>query len=186
MCSVVPALAEDRGQRVGRVLTGAVGLLKKPSRGYGIWNYFDYRANHLYNPNFLRGLHGCESRGVTRCEESPYPRWLVPARVSGRRWCRSCVGMRPALRVDQVSRCNSWVCTGLSGFSRTRCDAEVPPPRRTRGTAELRPEPTAEGRVVIENWECARRAHGVCVWALYARASTTRRLYGPASAIHPR
>ena len=44
-------------------LVGAVDVLKTLSRGYGIWNYFDYRDNHLYNPSFLRGLHGWKACG---------------------------------------------------------------------------------------------------------------------------
>lgn len=53
---------------IPQFLLGAVDILKKLSRGYGIWNYFDYRVNHLYNASFLLGLHGWTARGGARAQ----------------------------------------------------------------------------------------------------------------------
>jgi hypothetical protein len=39
-------------------LAGAGRLLRRYSRGFGFWHYFDYRANHLYNAGFIFGLEG--------------------------------------------------------------------------------------------------------------------------------
>ena len=48
---------------MGEFLAGAAALLKRYSRGYAFWNYFDYRMNHYYNPSFGRGLHGWIAKG---------------------------------------------------------------------------------------------------------------------------
>ena len=49
--------------RMGEFLTGAATLLRAYSRGHALWNYFDYRVNHFYNPAFVRGLHGWSTTG---------------------------------------------------------------------------------------------------------------------------
>ena len=49
---------------MGAFLSGAAALLRKYSRGYAFWNYFDYRVNHFYNPAFVRGLHGWTVEGA--------------------------------------------------------------------------------------------------------------------------
>lgn len=56
--------AEIQPGEVAPFLQRAAPLLRKFSRGYGVWAYRDYRQNVLYNPRFLMGLRGWEqSRG---------------------------------------------------------------------------------------------------------------------------
>jgi hypothetical protein len=64
---------------MGAFLTGAARLLKRYSHGYGFWNYFDYRVNHLYNAAFLRGLQGWETRGEVSLGPEAEPRFLTLA-----------------------------------------------------------------------------------------------------------
>jgi hypothetical protein len=61
-------------------LREAARLMQRYSRGYGLWNYFDYRVNHFYNPIFVQGLQGWIVQGEVRVEEGPEPRlaWLAP------------------------------------------------------------------------------------------------------------
>lgn len=54
--------------QIPQFLLGAVDVLKQLSRGYGIWNYFDYRVNHLYNASFLLGLHGWTAQGRVKAD----------------------------------------------------------------------------------------------------------------------
>ena len=52
--------AEIAPGQVGPFLDLAVPLLRRYSRGYGIWAHRDYLQNVLYNPRFLMGLRGWE------------------------------------------------------------------------------------------------------------------------------
>ena len=66
-----------------RFLQEAGCLLRRMSRGYGLWNYWDYRHNHLYNPCFLKGLHGWTVYGdVVLRTEAPEEHWAVLPRKS--------------------------------------------------------------------------------------------------------
>ncbi len=72
-------------EEMDQFLAGAVGLLQTLSMGYGLWNYFDYRVNHLYNPNFQRGLHGWEATGevsLVQGTDSPAVRLGPAASIS--------------------------------------------------------------------------------------------------------
>jgi hypothetical protein len=166
---------------LGEFLTGAVGLLKKLSRGYGIWNYFDYRANHLYNPNFLRGLHGWESRGgvTVRCEgESVSWVWLAPGARLGQKMVPELRGNATSLYESIKFRALATVA-GVHGairlFTDEIVDAEVPlaPGASREVTAELRPEPHRGAGVVefvIENSGSAPVGlTELCVWGFVYR-----------------
>ncbi|APV50626.1 hypothetical protein BWI17_13570 [Betaproteobacteria bacterium GR16-43] len=59
---------------MGDYLVGAAPLLRRYSCGFGFWNYFDYRVNHLYNAAFLRELLGWESSGLVELGPPAEPR----------------------------------------------------------------------------------------------------------------
>ena len=54
-------------------LREAARLMRRYSRGYGLWNYFDYRVNHFYNPIFVRGLEGWSATGEVAVEAGAEP-----------------------------------------------------------------------------------------------------------------
>lgn len=60
-------------------LAGAGRLLRRYSRGFGFWHYFDYRVNHFYNASFLFGLEGWQSKGAVKLGEEGEPRFVVLA-----------------------------------------------------------------------------------------------------------
>ncbi len=65
-----------RPEEMGEYLVGAGKLLRRYSRGFAFWNYFDYRVNHLYNTAFLRGLLGWKARGEVRVLPDGEPRFV--------------------------------------------------------------------------------------------------------------
>ena len=68
-----------RESEMGEYLTGAARLMKRYSRGFALWNYFDYRANHFYNSAFLRGLHGWTVRGDVSVQAGEEPAFATLA-----------------------------------------------------------------------------------------------------------
>lgn len=163
-------------------LAGAADLLKRMSRGYGIWNYFDYRDNHLYNPSFLRDLHGWESRGeVTVRSLGDSGAWakLAPG-------ARLCQQMVPEWRGNATSLYESVrfralaavadVPGGLRLSTNGVVEAEVAlaPGAPREVTAELRPELHRGADVVefgIENSGSAPvELTELCVWGFVYRS----------------
>ena len=55
--------AQIRPDQVNDYLLRVSDVLKKYTRGYGIWTYRDYEANLLYNPQFALGQQGWEFLG---------------------------------------------------------------------------------------------------------------------------
>ncbi|MEM9303562.1 MAG: hypothetical protein AAGE01_15700 [Pseudomonadota bacterium] len=53
---------------LGHFLLQAAAVLEQRSRGYGLWAYFDYVDNHLYNARFLRRFEGWQTRGEIALE----------------------------------------------------------------------------------------------------------------------
>jgi hypothetical protein len=172
--------AKIEESQIPRFLLGAVDILKALSRGYGLWNYLDYRVNHLYNANFLRGLHGWAAHGEvwTRFDgESvacavlapgarisqrmvPYLRGygagLYPS-VSFRALCASTAPGRLRLSTNGVAEAEIALSSG-----RHQASAQLPPdPHRSRGEIEFTIENTGE---------CALELAGLCLWGAVYRS----------------
>ncbi|HFC30184.1 MAG TPA: hypothetical protein ENJ44_03970 [Oceanospirillales bacterium] len=60
-----PNHAKLAEQDVAKFLQKSVPLLKKYSKGYGLWAYRDYGDNGLYNASFEFGLQGWKSQDAT-------------------------------------------------------------------------------------------------------------------------
>lgn len=170
----------DDGQ-VRQFLLGAVDLLKKRSRGYGLWNYYDYRVNHLYNASFLRGLHGWQACGE------------VTVRDAGARGARATLApgarisqtMVPELRGNATSlyesvRFRALAAAAASGRLRlstngnVEADIPVEPDVLREVSAELRPDLHRGAGVVefvVENaGPAAIEITDLCVWGFVYRS----------------
>ena len=86
--------AQIEPAEVNQFLEAAAPVLKKFSRGYGIWAYRDYRQNILYTPKFLTGLKGWDivtgsvspqgrNRPGVRLGKNSIIRQTLPAPVAG-------------------------------------------------------------------------------------------------------
>lgn len=142
-------------------LQKAARLLKRMSRGYGLWNYRDYRHSHLYNPNFLRGLHGWQVDGEAFIKTSgPEEHWAVlsPGSAISQKLIPELAGNAPSLYTSV--RFSARVNSGNSRerlFVRTNgvleCEVSIEADD-LEISADLRPELHSGSRVVevrIEN-----------------------------------
>ncbi|MCZ6830439.1 MAG: hypothetical protein O7F73_12800 [Gammaproteobacteria bacterium] len=84
--------AEIQPHQVAPFLALAAPLLRKFSRGYGVWAHRDYRQNVLYNPRFLMGMRGWEvvrgscktrRRGGARLGSAALLRQVLPPVIAG-------------------------------------------------------------------------------------------------------
>jgi hypothetical protein len=94
-----PSWSKVRESEMQEYLTGAAQLMKRYSRGFALWNYFDYRANHFYNSAFLRGLQGWTVRGDVSVKpgDEPSCATLAPGAAITQRMAPQMVGNSTAL-----------------------------------------------------------------------------------------
>jgi len=171
--------ARVRESEMGEYLLGAARLLRRYSRGFALWNYFDYRVNHFYNAAFLRGLQGWKAEGTVAVAPGGEPRFvsLAPGASITQRMQPDMVGYASA-RYDTMQFAARAIAAGTGGQLRlsadgvpeatievpsgaSRLEATLPAERHRGGTLDVTLENTGTSAIEITD---------LCLWGIVYRS----------------